>query len=66
MFQPAAGGTEGAEVNNDVVFRVLTREEVAARIQKCTIIAALEIMAHDQLLKERIAELEGLYGTGSP
>jgi hypothetical protein len=42
-----------------LVLRVLTRKELVARLQACTIGTALELLAHDTLLQKRIKELEG-------
>jgi hypothetical protein len=42
-----------------LALRILTRQELVARLQACTIGTALELLAHDALLQKRIKELEG-------
>jgi hypothetical protein len=41
-----------------LALRVLTRQELVARLQACTLGTALEVLAHDALLQKRIKELE--------
>jgi hypothetical protein len=64
MFRKTLEGTNMTSTGEIVegsglALRVLTRQELVARLQACTLGTALEVLAHDALLQRRIKELEG-------
>lgn len=43
-------------MDDELALRILTRAELVARLARCRLGEALEILAHDQLLKARLQE----------